>query len=466
MKNNYFYITIISFILIIFYIRNKIIENYITIENKIDLIKNTNEYILINNKKSKFVIIVGEEYWFKQKMDNHKIDDSYYLFNSIRKNKIYNYIILKTPRNFIKYVEKIGFNKIEYVFLFQDVISDSYLNNVKLDYIINYCKKMEKRGIYFYPGTDITNLFASKRYYQILIDKMKYAALPHTEVLKVGKFNGKEDIEYTILKLYQICKNMLNKFDKIVIKKGYSYNEIQVLILNRKIVNNKDLFLKNIKKLDCKKFFGEKTNANKWEIGIDRYYIIQGFNKVVTKAKNEYRIFFINGKATYVSWEDDLPNQCISDIKNITNKFVYDIKDVDDSKISLLNKNVPSLYKLEKFDTELAKDIIRFSKKVYNDFLKYFWINKITEHPIVFRIDVSWAEDNIFLDRYSTKLVKQNKIVRLYVNELEIDPTHYFYNSILCKTNNNINSQYIQEEIGKSIVDYINKNENKVIKIN
>jgi hypothetical protein len=450
-------------------LNNRTIENFLPIKlNK--SIKNANEYFFINNYRNKFIVIVGEEYWFKQRMnDNDHIDDSIFLINTLSNYNNYNFIILKTPAYFKKLIERFGKNNIEYIFLFQDVISDSWLNNMKLTDIIYYCKNLEKRGINFYPGIDITNLFASKRYYQILIDKMKYAALPHTEVLKVGKFNGKEDIKYTISKLYQICKNMLNKFDKIVIKKGYSYGGIQVIQIDKKIFNNKDLFLKNIQKLDNKNFFGKETNANNWEIGIDRYYIIQGFNEIVTDEINEYRIFFINGKATYVAWDDEIPNQCISDIKNIkdiNSKFIYDIKDIDKSQTNLLANDLQSLYDLGNNDIELTKEIIRFSKKVYNDFLKYFWINKTTEHPIVFRIDVSWAEDNIFLDRYSTKLVKQNKKVRLYVNELEIDPTHYFYNSIFCKTNNNINSQYIQEEIGKSIVDYINKNENKVIKIN
>lgn len=464
MKNNYFYIAILSFILIIFYVRNKRIENYITIENKNDLIKNTKEYIFINNKKDKFVVIVGEEFWFKQKMDNHKINDSIFLINTLSNYKNYNFIILKTPKYFIESIEKIGKDNIEYIFLFQDVISDSYLNNIKLTDIIYYCKNLEKRGIKFYPGIDNTNLFASKRYYKVFLQKMKYAALPHSIVLEVKKFNGKEDVENTILKLYQLSKDMLNKFDKIVIKKGYSYNEIQVLTIDKNVINNKDLFLKTIQKLDDKDFFCKKTNANKWEIGIDRYYIIQGFNKIVTEAKNEYRIFYINGKPMYVSWEDELPNQCTSDINNITNKFIYDIEDIDNSKIKLLNKDISSLYKLMNFNTELAKEIVKYSKKVYDDFLKYFWVNQKTKHPIVFRIDVTWAEDNIFLDEYSIELKKQNKKVRLYVNELEIDPTHYLYNSIFCKTNHQVNSQYIQEEIGKSIINYINKN--KVTKVN
>ena len=29
------------------------------------------------------------------------------------------------------------------------------------------------------------------------------------------------------------------------------------------------------------KFFGKKGDAKKWETNIDRYYIIQGYNKVI-----------------------------------------------------------------------------------------------------------------------------------------------------------------------------------------
>lgn len=48
--------------------------------------------------------------------------------------------------------------------------------------------------------------------------------------------------------------------------------------------------------------------------------------------------------------------------------------------------------------------------------------------PILLRLDVSYAIDNhaINIDGFDSK-------VRLYINEIEIDPTNYFYNNIVCK---------------------------------
>ena len=468
MKKIYFSITIILF-LIFYFNMNRKIENYIlTTKNKLtcknikdnDLkMYSTHDYILITPKKikKKFIVILGEEYWFQQILDNNmKIDDSIYLINSLKKDKRYNYLILKTPKKFIHYIEKIGKNNIGYVFLFQDIISDSYLNNMKLINIINYCKKLEKNNIIFYPGIEITNLFASKRYYKILLDKMNYSVLPGSIVLKVKNFKDNEDIEYTVVKLYKICQDLIKKFNKIIIKKGYSYNEVQVVVINKELLGNITKFTRKLLELDNKKFFGKKSDAKKWETNIDRYYIIQGYNKVIKDSKNEYRVFFINGEPSYISWNDETPNQCVSDVNNVKNKYVYQIKDIY-TNMKLLNSDASSLKKLEENDIEISKEIIKFSMKVFNDFLKYFWVNKPTKYPIIFRTDISWAEDNIFQDEHSVYLIKKNKKVRFYINELEIDPSHYFYNNLFCKTNKKINSKYIQEKVGKLIVNYITK---------
>ena len=51
-----------------------------------------------------------------------------------------------------------------------------------------------------------------------------------------------------------------------------------------------------------------------------------------------------------------------------------------------------------------------------------------------------------------------NKKVRLYINEIEIDPTNYFYNNLLCKNNKDINNKYLQELFGNVINRYITRN--------
>ena len=61
---------------------------------------------------------------------------------------------------------------------------------------------------------------------------------------------------------------------------------------------------------------------------MDRYYILQGYNPVVTSEFNEFRVFFINGKATYITWKDQFHNVCTNDInKNMEDEVVISNKD-------------------------------------------------------------------------------------------------------------------------------------------
>jgi hypothetical protein len=251
---------------------------------------------------------------------------------------------------------------------------------------------------------------------------------------------------------------MLLKFKKIIIKKGYSYNEEQVTVINNDVLTDFPYFKKRILELDKKNFFGVKTDAKKWEKNMDRYYIIQGFNKIITKSYNEYRVFFINGKPYYVAWDDETPIQCVSDMdKSKINIYKIRKRTTLKQDYNLINTNKRSLKKIKKFNLEISNEIIKFSVKVFNDFLKYFWINKKTKYPILFRVDVSWAEDKLFQDKYSINLETLDKKIRLYVNELEIDPTNHLYSDMVCQTNYQINTKYIQKELGNLILNYIQK---------
>ena len=51
-------------------------------------------------------------------------------------------------------------------------------------------------------------------------------------------------------------------------------------------------------------------------------------------------------------------------------------------------------------------------------------------HQILFRTDISYTNDPIFMDKFSVNIEGMDSKVRLYVNELEIDPTNFFI--ILC----------------------------------
>ena len=64
---------------------------------------------------------------------------------------------------------------------------------------------------------------------------------------------------------------MLKKFDKIVIKKEYSYSRVQVITFTRELLNDKNNFLKRLDQLNFKYFFDQGTNANFWEQDIIFY---------------------------------------------------------------------------------------------------------------------------------------------------------------------------------------------------
>ena len=90
----------------------------------------------------------------------------------------------------------------------------------------------------------------------------------------------------------------------------------------------------------------------------------------------------------------------------------------------------------------------------YNEYIKLFWDQK--RHPILFRIDVSYAMDMKFQDKDSIVVDGFDNKIRLYANELEIDPTNFFFNDFNCNTDDFFNSRSSQENLAMHITNYIN----------
>jgi hypothetical protein len=219
--------------------------------------------------------------------------------------------------------------------------------------------------------------------------------------------------------MYKVVEKLFKIFQKIVIKKGYSYEAKQVKIFNRDNIVDFYDFRHKVRTLNYKEFWGKKINAINMDKGIDRYYIIQGFNKIVTKRKNEYRVFFHNGRAKYIAHGDKIPNYCLTNKEN----------------------------------SDLLVKIIKFAKKLFKDYIKIVWTQD--RLPILFRIDVSYAIDPEFQDEYSIKIDGFDTPVRIYANELEIDPTSFFYNRFICTNDETFTSQKIQENLAKYLNKYI-----------
>jgi len=367
----------------------------------------------------KNIIILGEEYWFEK--EDTLFTEANYLLKSLeihRDKNTYNYVIIKSPSELIVTIDNIKEENIKAVFLFQDVLSDSYLNKKTIFEMRQYLIGLQNRGIYLYPPPDVIDNFGSKKYNLTLNQKLPWASLPYTKVYYVPKYDPKNENKI-FTALYKSVEELWKTFKKVVIKKGYSYEGKQVQIFNKETITNFFDFRKKARKLNNKNFWGVRTSSILIDKGITRYYIIQGFNKIVSKRQNEYRVFFHNGKAKFIAKGDNIPNTCVVDSVN----------------------------------SPLENEIVKFSKKLFKEYIPLFWHNK--RLPILFRIDVSYADDIEFQDKYSIKVEGFENPIRLYANELEIDPTSFFYNNFTCKLDETFSSKTIQKNMAKYITKYV-----------
>lgn len=414
----------------------------------------------------KYIIIIGEEYWFdvkyQQKRWKEEFEKSKYLLKTLRNNDSkYEYKILNGPKNLVKNIEEIGYDNVRAIFFFHDVFSDSILNNMTIREIKDYLRNLQKKyNIFMYPGIDNTLLFASKKYYDILTKKLPHTILPKSQVLQYKDYSGYKDEKVILRKLYKMSKEMLKDFEKIVIKKGFSYEGKQVKVITRELISDYGDFTSIARRLNLKKFWGIKSNAIDMDVGMDRYYILQGFNTKVTSEFNEFRVFFINGKATYVTWKDNFDNLCTNDItKNINEEIIISNKGsnmIDIKNYDVKGEEMPKVPIKKEINKSLLIEVLRFAKKTYEEFLPLFW--KYDDKPVLLRLDISYATEPQFLDKHAIDIEGFDTKVRLYINEIEIDPTNYFYNNLLCKKNKEINNRYLQELFGKVINRYITRN--------
>jgi hypothetical protein len=368
------------------------------------------------------IIILGEEYWFGHP-DNPKYPPSTVLLDRLIKNKDprFNYIIIKNPGELVSTINKTS--DIKGIFLFQDVISDCYLNNMNIAGMKKYLYSLVDKGIYIYPPINIIDTFGSKRYNQMLNDMFAYAGLPKTRVIEIKNYypNREEEVVKT---LWKNTQEMYNDFDKVVIKKGYSYEAKQVKTISKNTVKSYEEFKERAKGLNYKKFWNRGSNAITLDKGANRYYIMQGFNKIITKGQNEYRFFFHNGKLKY-----------FTDSAGDFSKFNICKEDI---------KKYPLVYAMKKFAYKIFKDIMRT-----------IW--PLKRKPILFRVDVSFAIDDIFQDKYSINVEGFEKPIRIYANELEIDPTNYFFRLTKCEGNDKITTETLQRNFAKYINRFIKK---------
>jgi hypothetical protein len=366
----------------------------------------------------KHIIILGEEYWFEKL--GTKFTEANTLLQYLERHKIskYEYTIIKSPAQIITTVNTIGITNIKAIFLFQDILSDSNLNNRTIMEMKKFVTDLVNNDIFVYPPLNIIDTFASKNYNKTLELKLQWAALPKTQVLTFPNYLPSDENKI-MTKLWYTIQDMWKIFDKVVVKKGYSYEGKQVKTFVKDKYKDFYEFREVAKKINYKSFWGQGTNSILIDKGVTRYYILQGYNKIVTKRQNEYRIFFHNGNPKYIANGDDIDNTCLVDRNN----------------------------------EPLLKEVILFAKKLYKHYIPLIWT--LPRNPILFRIDVSYAVDPEFQDEHSIKVEGFDTPVRIYANEMEIDPTSFFYNKFSCKGIDNFTSKTIQRNIAKYIHKYI-----------
>ena len=164
------------------------------------------------------------------------------------------------------------------IFLFQDVLSDSYLNKKTIFEMKKYMLDLSSK-VYVYPPVEVTDIFSSKKYNLTLSKELPWGGLPHTEVYYSQNYQEKvlssqkviEDFNQEIYKekdenkifssLYKIVEKLWKTFKIVVVKKGYSYEGKQVLRFNKEMIHDFYEFKYKAQKLNFKNFWGVKTSS-------------------------------------------------------------------------------------------------------------------------------------------------------------------------------------------------------------
>lgn len=284
------------------------------------------------------------------------------------------------------------------VYFFQDLITDSYLFNFTIGEMLTYMKQLEDTGIKVFPNLQLTNWVSSKAYMADLPTKFNF---PHTHTLILSP---ETDV---MPQLTEILKTL--PVPKIIIKKGYSYEAMSIAKLTMPISPTK--LARLISKMDWIENYDETINMKHYEKGCDRIYIVQPWNRVITKHKKEYRLFFVDGK----------PMDFFSHGYGIEHTCLHEKEDMHSHHLKKLGQ------------------------EVLDEFIKPF-----SPHlPAVVRIDMSYTKDPKLQDKYSVQT--PTGLVRYGVNEIEIQPTFFFDLPMSCGSSTKLYQRLVFDALKKEI---------------
>lgn len=288
-------------------------------------------------------------------------------------------IITSDLTSLIKLIEKYKSN-LHGICILQTVMGDTYLFSKSIPEFKKYMSKYK-----VYPSIELQDLCVSKSYYGEL-DK-KYV-LPGTKVIKIDNFNFNSHFNTYLDQTYRAILKLKEKFNKIVLKKGYSCEMMSIKFLDLDNIN-KSKVRKTLLELETKTNWGRTIKTSNYEKGSTRILIIQPFNPVISNRHNEFRLFYLSGQ--FVGF------------------FAFGIQDG-----YLLN------HKLYNHFNQHHNNI----KKLADDFHKKYYLKKSKKEPSYVRHDISYSDDPRCQDKYSVYF--NGKKRRYYVNEMENQPTLYF----------------------------------------
>ena len=353
--------------------------------------------------------------------------------------KKYNELILKTglkviyvnnPQDIMPNINKYK-NELYGIAIYEQRIYDTYLydNNLHIIDVFNLLQDLKKQGVKIFPDLDDQYFYDTKKYYKKMQHHHKELNMPNSKAIVFKKFNP-DDYQLYIDKVFKKVYRLFKKgIFKIIIKKGFTYEQLGVVLLELNDNDNmEEIKNKLIKKLDRLEYIEDwKTNKmipiTELERGIDRVIIVQPYNEIVADRTKEYRCFFINGE--------------------FVNFFAFGAKWTKEGFIRYPNK----CYEI---DNKIHEHVFQMAKKTFDNFIMKYAKTK----PPIIRIDISYMEKD-----YDDAIMIDNKYYRFYVNEIEIQPTFYVNLPLICKGVNMSTIKY-QDKLAHALVNNISGSTN------
>jgi len=358
----------------------------------------------------KLCVIFYNKYNLREKDYFPKV---YFLNLLTRKLEEHNYRIILLKSDYPNEIKKIK-EKIHLLLNFEDYyirFSREFHSNMNLKQVYKFFVDLEKSGTKIYPPPKF-HIYTNSKKYALQIYKKKEFVLPHSKTFLLKKTKLWEPIIKYCKKLNKLC-------DFIVIKVSFSADMIDIFYIR----NNKSKTIRN-KFIEYEEFNKVIQLYNSYidKDELDLVIIIQPYNIIVSNRLTEYRLWFLDGEfVNYFCHGPIKENDKIRLLDNVKynpqNKIHFEL-------VSLANK--------------LYKFIVSKNKNV-----------KI----LALRLDMSYAIDDIFIDKYS-KIINNQKY-RFYCNEMEnIDGTFYINIPILNTiTNKKEDTSFFQNKLVKILID-------------